>query len=1248
MPDIIRCPGCHRRLALPEEVAGRMVCCPSCRTEFPALSGMPADAPATTYVLTPSPEAQPLHDSGAAPRASRPARPPAWSAGALFAVIGGSVLVVGIVFGIILITLTQARQARQEQTRAQERWKAAQDALADPKPAPANNGAQDLDTLFNDLGRAFRDADGAAVVAHFDLERMADDLALLAPGLLRDPQGRHAFLTTLRDGLTQSMRRVAPMVQWKSFEIRSTKNQPDGDAVVLVRHEQQGGGVLKMRWWVSHRSGSWKIYDFEDLSTGLRITAIEASVFGQGVNLPQATLGIQKVGEAMQDVALRQDLDGAEKKLQEIAHLKLPREIEAVRHLTLAMIHLHRNQPQPALDAMDQAQTFQADMPILDLLRGLALNQLRQPEKALKHLEAFRDLLGEDMVVCTQIGESLLWLQRFPEAAREYRKALDFNPQNADAFYGLLHSLDWQQAMDDVGPRFAKLDNPREHFELLIHDCEQRHFPELTERLCVTMGQLDPAWASPDYHLALVRARATQADRALPLFKTALGKETDAAKRAEYVEGFLSAMAQAGKAVDAYTAVPDGREAFRILAPATLHGYRQDALRELVDVHTKKHADDPLLAFYRAELALREGRYALADKSFTAAFAGQADDRMRELFRNSRVLARYHIGQGLTAYREIGPRDETFRQLAELSFNDGEDALLESLLDAHAHNDPDSVDVPAYRSRLKVHQGQTDDAVALFKEAMAKRLPDDRRAQLLYGFLYDMANAGKPLEAYHAAPEASQAFRNLAATLLDEDRLAELDLLIDAHRKKHAADPWLAYYHGEIHLRNQAWEKAVDALKEGMKKAPEAVQRSLRWKLVYALYKAGRGMQAYAEVEPRDSTFSQLAQLYLADKKGEELAALVQAHRPHASDEAEVLFQETLAQVLRKQPAEAIVSFQKAWEKQTNNGRRQGYLHQFLNGMEAAGHGLDAYRAVPDKPAAFQAAPVLGKATLKPRRSVANKAAAFESLASMMVWQKKDRDLAALLAEHGKVDKDSPTYHYYQGQLHLLRGDARQAETEFEAALDLVPVEAAWRYRDALFRTRIKRDKVVEVYGQFAAQSGTFEQLANLCIQEKNGKQLQSLVEARRKARPTDPDLPFWDLEEKRLNQDHEGTLKLLTDHRADLFDLPRWRWKTEDYRVRCLVKLKRAADAIQEAEKMAKRRHGGRVALLLAHASTGNVKQTIATMEKHRLPSYELRSCYQDADLGPILRGEAFAAFREKFPEPKLHEELFDRDLDD
>ena len=83
-------------------------------------------------------------------------------------------------------------------------------------------------------------------------------------------------------------------------------------------------------------------------------------------------------------------------------------------------------------------------------------------------------------------------------------------------------------------------------------------------------------------------------------------------------------------------------------------------------------------------------------------------------------------------------------------------------------------------------------------------------------------------------------------------------------------------------------------------------------------------------------------------------------------------------------------------------------------------------------------------------------------------------------------------------------------------------------------------------------------------------------------------------------------------------------------------MKLKRGGEAVRAAEEVVKKRSGDRLLLVLARAATGDVPQTIAAMGELRKAGFFVRRCYQDPDLGPLLQGKAFGAFRDRFPEPK------------
>jgi uncharacterized protein HemY len=1246
MPEYILCPRCQKRLRLPPDIEGGVMRCSSCWEEFPVESAGRSAPEAIELSPRGLPPPRAGRDRGQDPfdrdwddpesrwesRARRrpQVRQPARSSGSpclVIALVLGIVAVVGVVgvvgFGFLLYRMrsTSPSPARVEED-PEERQEEVRAAFRDQQPLALEDIAPGLQPMFKELGGALRAADGNQIAAYFDGDRMSDEMIALGTLPLKTSKEKSDFKQGVRRGLGQNLAKTALLVNWTESDIRNVKKLNDDEAVVIVRHKQSNGAMLKMRWWVTRRTRSWKVYDFEDLDTGLRLSTTAAAIGGEGIaRLSEVSRATATVSDALRTVILQQDPEGADRKLRLVAGVKLPKQLEALRCLVRGMIRVHQNRFQEAVDAFDEAARFQVDMPIVDFWKGIAFNRMEKWDSALKHLEKYQELLGEDAEVCREMGLALRGLERFNDAARVYRKSLDLDPKDGDTFLGFLRSLGGNDNKDDLAARFLKLDNLRENFDILAADCEEREFPGLLEPIVLAMRRVDPDHPPVDYYLSLVKARTRRPNEAVPLFKSALAKQKEPETRKDYVDHFLRAMASTGKYVEAYSAVPDSREAFRFLAAEAIKRYWNEELSDLIALHRKTHADDPLLPWYQAEVYVREGRYALAEKMFAAALAKPPDEETLKLFRSSRVLARYHIGKGLSAYRDIGPRPDTFLQLADLCFNDEEDTQLQALLDAHAKNDPKSAELLRFRYRLKIRQDQPAEAVALFKASLANPANDQERTDRVAEFLREMASAGKSLEGYKAAPDAKEAFQVLGSAAVGEGRRDDLARLVEVHRAAHAADPMLAYYQGKIHVLDKDWDKAAKVLGEGLKRAQEKQREWYRWEYVRAMYKSGHGLEAYGTTDSRSETFMQLANLLAADKKATELEALIKAHRPHAADDPDLDARQATAKVWLKQPDEAAALVKKAYQKQKDVNVRNGYVSRFVLDMDDAGQPLEGYRLAPDKPSAFRA------------------------LAPRLVTAKREKELAALLEGHAKEHASDPLFRFHQGEWRLLRGEVKQAEEAFQAALAKATPEEQWRYRNGLFRARVKAGKAAETYREIEPGKATFQSLASVCLDEKNAKQLQALIDAHRRAHPDDVHLPAWGLEVRWLNGDHEGVLQLITEHDDDLFCQPRHQWKADDYRVRALLKLKRTKDAIEAAEAVVKRK-GSRVLLVLAHASAGDVKQAIAALGKRKPPPYLVRNCYSDNDLGPILHSEPFKEFREKFPEPK--EEPVDDDLDE
>jgi tetratricopeptide (TPR) repeat protein len=1071
---------------------------------------------------------------------------------------------------------------------------------------------RELQTFFTSLGDALRAKNANLIVGHFNTERMLDELR--AQGAM--PRGmahqRERYARDMGRGLGQALAHNDVMLVWNATDIRSIKKLPGNEVVVVVRHRSDEAATLKFRWWLTRESGSWEIYDYEDLDMGLRMSALLAVVVQDGADkIWQYQQATNNLRAAM--VALGQsDPDTAERKLRAVPAITLPKTLEAARLFAEAMVRLQREQCDEALVFLDKARACHPDMPILDLMKGCALNRLGKWDQALPFLEAYHDLLGDDDAIDLQLGEALRGVRRFPEAAAAYRKGLDYNPKNSDAFLGLLNSLAPNDPRDDIPARFARLDKPHDIFVTVAEEMREDHNGTALDQIAEAMRKLEPNFAAVDYYQALAKAWTGHPDQAVPLFRSALQREKNADQRRSYVTPFLQAMIQAGKPLDAYGVAPDPKEAFLVLAAELKKSYRTDDLKTLVATHRRKHKDEPLLPFYEGEVLVREGKYPLAEKAFALGMANPPDRATLTDFRASRVLARYHTGRALSAYEEIGPQHETFDQLAALFYGDRNADQLQELIDLHAQAAADAPRLVRPRWRLQLLRDKPSEAATVFNAASAAEKDEKARQSLVSDFLLDMLGAQRTLEGYAAAPDQAHAFQFLAEELLEEDRRDDLQRLIEAHRRRHPDDVMLCFYTGTLHRLVGDWEQAARVLVEGWKKAPANVRTRFRWNYVEALGKTSRAIEAYRAVEPRKDTFIQLANLLADDRKGAELQALIEEHRPHAKDEAQLFFQEARAKVLLDQVPEAFALLNQAYKKQSVKEQRNWYVTRIVEDLAATGKGLKAYKLAPDR------------------------RVAFEALARILHDDKKTDELQELLNEHAKHSANDVQSLYYWGELYLARGDLNRANRHFCEALTMVTPQTQWMVRNGLYRTRVRSGQAAETYKEYGPGTLVFEALARVCLQEQNGKQLGTLIAAHRQAQPDDAVLPVWDLEVQWLARDYEGALKLLTDQRDGVFATAQHRWKHDDYLIRCLVRLKRTDEAVKEAEALTKSGRGNRVLLILARAARGGAAEALAALRETRSNEVRAEDCYQDPDLGPLLRSEPFSAFRKQYPEPK------------
>jgi tetratricopeptide (TPR) repeat protein len=199
----------------------------------------------------------------------------------------------------------------------------------------------------------------------------------------------------------------------------------------------------------------------------------------------------------LRDLDLKREPRMIERRLKLIENASLPKNFDALRHLAVALSSLDRKDTNDAVKALERAQLINPDLPRVILASAILYGRLGNLEKSAKYLQEFEDRFGDDSLTCRLRGATLMDLGRREEAAVAYRKALDQNPDDSEAFFGLVRCLEPGEARDDLGARFAKLSDGHVHFDKLVRTCLDLRDGETLRDLAAAMKRADPKHPRP-------------------------------------------------------------------------------------------------------------------------------------------------------------------------------------------------------------------------------------------------------------------------------------------------------------------------------------------------------------------------------------------------------------------------------------------------------------------------------------------------------------------------------------------------------------------------------------------------------------------------------------------------------------------------------------------------------------------------------------------------------------------------------
>jgi tetratricopeptide (TPR) repeat protein len=551
--------------------------------------------------------------------------------------------------------------------------------------------------MFSQFMADWQAKDVDRLADHFYFDRILQELRSqrVFEGLGLDDADVAAFIEGVKPTMGWSLVN-SPMLRLNRHEIRSIQLAANGrEARVIVRHSSSDGVRGYVRWWLVEVENRWRIFDMEDLDSGVRVST---GAVVTGAHLIR-TQKLDEVRDSLRELTRLVPMlfdgkfDEVEAGLERLTDRELPPLFDAMRWIMLASSKIGLVEPEEALACIERASTLRADMPVLDLLRAAAYNMADKPDRAVLHAQKYLEVMGHDAEAFLHLGDALAALEQPDAAADAYRKGLADNPESIENLIGLGHVLP-KERKKELGDHFVRFASPAE----LIEPLGEEFFDD-ADTLAVLVEAFRKV-APDDVNVALYGGRELvlreQFADAATMLRAAIERARDGDKRNELTESYLDAMIHMKKSLEGYESARDARHAFRYVAQWLTFDEDSATLRKLIDSHAKSHANDRWLLYYSGEAYLIDGMYDDAETAFALGMAQTTRELDREDFRERRVFARFKSGRGLSAYDDIGPRKETFDQLAELFFGAGNADDLGKLVVAQRARDPDDADLPRW------------------------------------------------------------------------------------------------------------------------------------------------------------------------------------------------------------------------------------------------------------------------------------------------------------------------------------------------------------------------------------------------------------------------------------------------------------------------------------------------------------------------------------------------------------------------
>ncbi len=354
-------------------------------------------------------------------------------------------------------TPTQAESVEEKYLSASQSF-AGPPAVIDPKSDEGKVVA-----CLDALAEAQRTGQGAKFSSHLHMRRLLVEAQRggVLPGF-RTRKGEADYIRGLEKGMVDSITQNAhnQMLHWMSVRVFRVTFQPErGEAQVFCSVRLGGGVSAKFRFWLIKEGDSWRVFDWESMEEGIRVSVLLSSMIGATGNQPRRAQELEQLGGLLQQAMLKTnegDLDGAKTAIARARGLSPPGGVVAL----LDVLDSHRlaaeGKFEEALGVLDSALSQNPDLPLAHHLKAGHYGALEKYEDCVREELEYLRMLGDDPEAYASLGSAYESLGKKAEAVEAYRKGIACDEKDVDNRYGLASLILEDGKVDEAAKLFLE------------------------------------------------------------------------------------------------------------------------------------------------------------------------------------------------------------------------------------------------------------------------------------------------------------------------------------------------------------------------------------------------------------------------------------------------------------------------------------------------------------------------------------------------------------------------------------------------------------------------------------------------------------------------------------------------------------------------------------------------------------------------------------------------------------------------